>query len=527
MSKSFALLLLSLPLLLASSAGAQSTYWVSKTGSDANGGTSAADSFLTIQRGVSVLSAGDTLNVRAGIYTDDGGASPYRPAGAFCGGADSDPSSSNVCIGSDGTPGNLITIQAAPGEEGQVTIDGQGDRIAINLGNSDYLRIRGFNLVNSRSRAINSWGQIQNAVADPNRLSIGVVIENNSIQNTVGAFGTNTNGIAMWGTKDWVVRNNYINGVREVNPNGTFNRMGTGIQSYGVINALVENNFIENVGAGIFWKDHFVTDLATRGSVFESEIRYNRIQVVTANAIPILISTRAGNSVEAGENYIRNNILSGQTDGNPGISVAMAGAFGQSAKIRIENNLIDGELSALGPPWADGISIDSSKDISITGNIITRTSGNITTVLSDPVKKAVLNEADYNIYPDVGFNMIMDRYSATDQRFGTLAAWQAALASGIVSLNVDNPDANSITSNPNSLFVDIANKDYRNAPNSPALGFMPDGSNAGPYQTGHEVIGLLPNWPMYTVVPEPTSAALSILVAISLLARRRRLRSLR
>jgi len=119
------------------------------------------------------------------------------------------------------------------------------------------------------------------------------------------------------------------------------------------------------------------------------------------------------------------------------------------------------------------------------------------------------------------------------------------------------------------LFVDLANKDYRNAPGSPAIGFMPDGSNAGPYQTGHEVIGLLPNWPLYaeellgdfdndqdvdgadflawqrdmTVgslsdwetyfgtaaatiaavgVPEPTSAALSILAAISLLAGRRR-----
>jgi len=176
------LLLLSLPQLFVSPADAQSTYWVSKTGSDANGGTSAADAFLTIQRGVSVLGAGDTLNVRAGIYTDDGGASPYRPAGAFCGGADSDPTSSNVCIDKNGTPGNLITIQAAPGEEGQVTIDGQGDKIAINLGNSDYLRIRGFNLVNSRSRAINSWGQLQNVVADPSALSVGVVIENISVQ---------------------------------------------------------------------------------------------------------------------------------------------------------------------------------------------------------------------------------------------------------------------------------------------------------------------------------------------------------
>ncbi len=126
----------------------------------------------------------------------------------------------------------------------------------------------------------------------------------------------------MWGTQDWVVRNNYINSVEELNPDGTFNRLGTGIQSYGVINALIENNVIKNVEHGVFWKDHFVEDLATRGSVFESEIRYNRIQ---AEGRPIYIGIRASGSPEAGINVIRNNILSGQRGGNAGVFVGMAG----------------------------------------------------------------------------------------------------------------------------------------------------------------------------------------------------------
>ncbi len=102
------LLLLSLTLIVVSPAGAQTTYWVSKTGSDTNGGTNGganggADSFLTIQRGVSALGPGDTLNVRSGTYTDDGGASPYKPAGTFCGWIDSAPASSNVCVNANGT----------------------------------------------------------------------------------------------------------------------------------------------------------------------------------------------------------------------------------------------------------------------------------------------------------------------------------------------------------------------------------------------------------------------------------------
>ncbi len=509
------LLLLSLTLIVVSPAGAQSTYWVSKTGSDTNGGTSAADSFLTIQRGVSELAAGDTLNVRAGIYTDDGGASPYAPP-VFNGWIDSQPASSNVSVYANGTPGNLITIQAAPGEEGQVTIDGENNRVGIHLQNSDYIRIRGFNIVNSRTQGIASWGQAENEVADPARLSVGVVIENNSIQDTRGRFGDNVSALAMWGSQDWVVRNNYINYAEEQNTDGTFNRLGNGIQSYGVINALVENNYIENVNSGVFWKAHFITDLATRGLVFESEIRYNKIQA-TGRPIQLLGVT------EAGENIIRNNILYGQGGLNDeaGVHVAMSQAPENSGPVRIENNLIDGE----GNSFSEGVSIDASRYVSLSGNIIMRTKRDAvyyawSSAAADG-KLPVLNESDYNIY-DSSFQIDADRYSGADQPFFTLSAWQAKLASEVMALNVDNPDGNSISQDMTGFFVDLANKDYRNVPGSPALGFMPDGSNAGPYQTGHEVIGLLPNWPMYTQIPEPTSAALSVLAAMGLFARRHR-----
>jgi len=133
----------------------------------------------------------------------------------------------------------------------------------------------------------------------------------------------------------------------------------------------------------------------------------------------------------------------------------MAGAFGQSAGVRIENNLIDGEGNA----GADGINIDASEDISITGNIITRTTRDaIYTVFNSSAlagKFPVLNESDYNIY-DSSFQIIADRFSGSDQSFGTLFFWNLQQAANITSLNVDNPDGNSINQDITGFFVDLA-----------------------------------------------------------------------
>ncbi|MCF6288999.1 MAG: hypothetical protein L3J53_07180, partial [Proteobacteria bacterium] len=196
---------------------AQTNFWVTKAGNDDNNCTNATtDACLTIQKGVSLLEPGYTLNVGAGTYTDDGGTSPYIPSDVFVGWADSKPPSSNVVITTDGEPDNLITIQAAPGDEGLVTIDGENQRIAIHIQNRNYIRIKGFNLINSRSRAIASWGKSNDPLVDPAKISIGVIIENNKMINTIGEFGRNTNIISMWGSQDWVVRNNYLDNVYEV-----------------------------------------------------------------------------------------------------------------------------------------------------------------------------------------------------------------------------------------------------------------------------------------------------------------------
>lgn len=483
-------------LLVNSHGVAANEYWVAKTGQDSNSCTNENDdACLTIQRGVSLLRAGDTLNVKAGTYRDDGGKSEFAPANTTCGWLDANPPSSNVCVNVNGTALSPIVIQAAPGDEGKVVIDAQNNKIGIHLQNSDYIHVRGFKVINSRTIGIASWGQPENAVADEGRLSIGCVIEGNEISDTNGDYGMNVSGIGPWGTKDWVIRNNYIHDIYQDG-----GRPASAIQSYGVINALVENNYMVNVGYGIFWKDHFVRDEQTRAPNFESEIRFNQIHSTDRG---INISIRGTNSPEAGENFIHNNIIYGFGNSAGGIHVALSGAYGISAPIRIENNLIDGDGNA-----SRGISVDSSRDVQIRGNLIIRTKPQMEFIVySSGDKVPRIFASDRNIF-DSTFQVIADRYSDSGSKsFASLGSWQASTADQIVSLQVNNPDTNSVMASYRDIFVDIGTRNYQYKAGSPAIGMMANGSNAGPFQYGNEIVGLLPGWPAsdVRVIPLPPS----------------------
>lgn len=488
-----------LPLLIGlfSVADANATqYWVGKAGSDSHACTnSTTDACLTIQKGVSLLKAGDTLNVMAGTYADDGGKSAYAPKVETCGWLSNYPPSSNVCVSANGTATSPIIIQAAPGDEGKVIIDAQLTRLAIHLQSSDYIQIRGFQIINSWLEGIASWGQPENAVADPSRLSIGVVVENNKFYNTHGSWGDNVAAIAMWGSKDWVVRNNLIDTV-VIDGGGT---LSAGIQAYGVINALIEHNKIQNVDMGIFWKDHFIQDTATRTSVFESEIRYNE---VSSKGRAISAGIMGANAEEAGENYIHHNIVYGLQNSDCGICIAMAGAYAISGKQRIENNLIDGGTAAI-----SGISIDSSKDARISGNIVVRAGLDVELVtFSDAgVKIPHVTYSDYNLFRSQ-FGIIADRYGVS-KNFSSLGTWQSALSSTVTSLNLNNPDMHSKIAAYTSVVANADSRNYTYPSASPALHMMPDGSNAGPYQKGTEVIGLLSGWPAYASLGSTTPVA--------------------
>jgi hypothetical protein len=106
---------------------------------------------------------------------------------------------------------------------------------------------------------------------------------------------------------------------------------------------------------------------------------------------------------------------------------------------------------------------------------------------------------DHNVYGDFS-----SYFRATDgvvpqfeTRYSSFAMWQAAQSGDNPYVKVSNPDANGVNVTTNilpTLFTSAAARDFTNAPGSPAIGLMPDGSNAGAYKTGDEVVGARLDW---------------------------------
>ena len=108
------------------------TYYVSTSGNDSNDGKSAAKPFKTINKGISKLSAGDKLIIKAGTYKEN-----------------------KLSINKSGSKNKPITIQA----DGKVIIDGKNksNTLLTFTGNAKYVTISGIkfqNLKGKETRAI-------------------------------------------------------------------------------------------------------------------------------------------------------------------------------------------------------------------------------------------------------------------------------------------------------------------------------------------------------------------------------------
>ena len=107
-----------------------STYWVSGSGSDANAGSSSAP-FATLQKGASVLKAGDTLDVRAGTYA--GFIVGYDPAGSSVYGTIAGTASAPITVQADpaAAPGSVVIDSANPKTQVGVDLEPGCDYVVI------------------------------------------------------------------------------------------------------------------------------------------------------------------------------------------------------------------------------------------------------------------------------------------------------------------------------------------------------------------------------------------------------------
>lgn len=457
-------------------------FHVALKGDDDVGDGTEASPFRTINRAVSVLGPGDTVNIHAGTYTDDTTDNPYVPS--------VDVGQRVVSVGAtlSGTQDAPITLRAHPGDEGSVILDNESQRMGIHALSYDYWQICGLRIVNSRDAGITSYQQIPMDAFDTDRASIGWLVENNYIGQTSGPPGSNVSGIAPWGSHQWTVRNNHIQDVTREESGGA-----SCMQVYGVSEILVENNRMEACALGVFWKDHHVLDAMTREKISESEIRFNRIY---ASRRGVVTGIRGSFSTEAGLNYWHHNIVIGATEGGMRPDTAGAGDDDPpndidpvrytSGTARIEHNIIDGLDSGF------GVVASATDGVILRGNIFVR----LTDVLRYQFDTGELTESDYNVVPPQARFVVNVYGNGTGEYL--FKDWRGAIGmsdgGAHTTLGTSNPDTNSIIAQTEQLFMDIDSGDYRSSKDSPAVGLMPDGSNAGAYQSGDEIIGLLPSY---------------------------------
>lgn len=202
-------------------------FYVAPNGSNAAAGTSDAP-WQTLQHAANLVSAGDTVTVRAGTYV-------------------------GFDLRTDGTATDPITFSAEPG----AVIDQRNARTpdGINLEGADYIVIEGFTLIGlprAGIRAVlNHHVTIRNNRADQNGrwgiftgFSDDLLIENNETSRSIdehGIYASNSGdrpvirGNTIWG--------NRANGIHL---NGDLSQGGDGIIS----DALIENNVIYGNGLG-------------------------------------------------------------------------------------------------------------------------------------------------------------------------------------------------------------------------------------------------------------------------------------
>ncbi|MEN8905087.1 MAG: right-handed parallel beta-helix repeat-containing protein [Clostridiales bacterium] len=187
-------------------AGTGKEYYVSKTGDDDNSGNK-DNPFETIQQGMDSLEAGDTLNIKEGIYNE------------------------KLEIQKSGEENNYITIKNYNDEK--VIVDGSsksGDTL-VEIYNKSYIRIEGLELCNSNSGDTPAGIFIEGS-------GNGIQIVNNKIYNIKS--NNNAHGIAVYGDNGNKSINNLI-----LDKNEVYN-CELGQSESIVINGNVENFEITN-----------------------------------------------------------------------------------------------------------------------------------------------------------------------------------------------------------------------------------------------------------------------------------------
>ena len=205
------------------------TYYVVTTGNDGNPGTEASP-WLTIQKALATLVAGDTAYIKAGTYTASTGGTWSNPA---------------MKPANSGTATNRIAFRRYQSDV--VTLDGQGGVSPIGIKGQNYITFDGFTVTN-----ISSGGPAFCCFGN-GAVALGLILENLTLtyQLTAGG-GSNTQQIRLQRQSGATVRNCTLANVTNAD-SGSAN--SPAILMYFNDNCIIENNEIYNCKPGIHDKD--------------------------------------------------------------------------------------------------------------------------------------------------------------------------------------------------------------------------------------------------------------------------------
>jgi hypothetical protein len=388
---------------------------------------------------------GDIITVKPGTYIVDHGGSFDSPA--------VEPQQS-------GAPGAPITIRSQI-RHGAI-IDGKGGSAPLGSTRHNHIVIDGFHIQNSSGVIFFGYGGESNRITD---LTVKNSIIHDCHQDT---SGSNAECVRLENLDGALVQDNVLYNVTNRPTIAESNHNASCTKSYRTRNVIIEHNEMYNCVGGIYDKR----------SGEHNHYRYNYIHDLYGTD-PQGYTAGGYNTGEPQPQDINiyQNIFVNTREGGEG------GAFQPFESFY--NNLV---LNYNHNGWRGG-GAPSDNINKVYNNIFYRTSGlsggdacDMCTWDGNPNEYAVI---DYNMYPPGVALQFAVNVGGTPTTYSSLTAWR----------NAWGFDTHSLVADP--LFVDIANKDLRLQPGSPAInagrvGGTSGGApvNMGPYITGAEVIGV-------------------------------------
>ena len=284
-------------LLFTKNINSQTNYYVSSSGSDSNNGLSETSPFLTINKGVSEVTAGGTVFVMNGTYQNSG-------FGTVDVSTNTNMNNPHVVtINKSGTEGAYITLKNYPNHSPKIEFDGRGGIVISN--NMNYIIVEGFE-VEGASASIT----YDIAIADRAYKVSAASDENDNINYNNSYFS----GKGIWG--GYGAHNHII-----IRNNKVYNTPGSGIRFNDSDHITIEYNEVYNTtwwtssaSSAVVFAETIATSESDNGTDIKMIMRGNLVYN-NWNRIPFYVTQLPDNSGNTNPNYGTkdyNNILDGQ-----------------------------------------------------------------------------------------------------------------------------------------------------------------------------------------------------------------------